>query len=75
VPDIKKTVCIEKHVEVLIDDEPENINSVAGIAMVICFDTSYNRECGGENIFRVRSFEEAYNLIVGIRQGDGSCAL
>ena len=63
VSDIKKTVCLEKHVGILIDDEPENILAVAAIAMVICFDTSYNRECEGDNIFRVTNFEEAYCLI------------
>ncbi|MCL2227425.1 MAG: hypothetical protein FWB97_07340, partial [Oscillospiraceae bacterium] len=62
-PDIKRRVCLEKDVKVLIDDEPENIISVASIAKVICFDTSYNRECEGENIFRARDFDEAYALI------------
>ena len=62
-PDIKKTICLEKNVEILIDDEPENIFSVAEVAKVICFDTSYNRQCEGENIFRAKSFDEAYVLI------------
>ena len=63
VPDSKRTVCQDKNVGIMIDDEPLNINAVAPIARAICFDTSYNRGCEGENIFRVRGFEEAYNLI------------
>jgi len=62
-PDIKKVICLERNVSILIDDEPENIFSVAEIAKVICFDTSYNRHCEGENIFRARNFDEAYTLI------------
>jgi len=62
-PDIKQKICLEKSVAVLIDDDPENIFSVAAVAKVICFDTSYNRQCEGENIFRVEDFEKAYTLI------------
>jgi len=62
-PDIKREVCLEKNVKILIDDEPTNIFSVAAIAKVLCFDTTYNRHCEGENIFRVRNFDEAYALI------------
>jgi len=62
-PDIKKKVCLERSIEILIDDEPENINSVSQVAKVICFDTSYNSECQGENVFRACDFEEAYAII------------
>lgn len=63
VPDSKKTVCIEKNIDVMIDDEPVNLLFVAPVAKAICFDASYNRECSGENIFRVKNFDEAYYLI------------
>jgi len=63
VTDIKKTICLEKNIKILIDDEPTNIEVVASVAKVICFDTSYNRDCEGENIFRATNFEEAYALI------------
>jgi len=63
VPDSKRTVCLDEHVSIMIDDEPLNINSIAPIAKVICFDTTYNRECSGENIFRAKDFQEAYSLI------------
>jgi len=63
VKDSKKTACLEKNVDVMIDDEPLNINLIAPIAKAICFDTSYNRECEGENIFRAGDFDEAYAII------------
>jgi len=61
--DIKKTVCLEKNVGILVDDEPENIYAVASVAKVLCFDTTYNRDCEGENIFRIKDFDEAYSFI------------
>jgi len=66
VTDIKKTICLEKNVKILIDDEPDNIYSVAEVAKVICFDTSYNKDVAGENIFRAGDFDESYELITAL---------
>ena len=63
VPDSKHAACLEKHIDVMIDDEAVNINAIAPIAKVICFDTSYNRDCAGENISRARNWDEVYSLI------------
>ncbi|MCL2401625.1 MAG: hypothetical protein FWC90_03170 [Oscillospiraceae bacterium] len=65
IPDSKRTVCLDKHIDVMIEDEAVNINVIAPIAKVICFDTSYNRECEGENISRARDWGEVYRLIEG----------
>ncbi|MCL2391106.1 MAG: hypothetical protein FWC66_00690 [Oscillospiraceae bacterium] len=62
-PDIKKAICLDKDVKIMIDDEPENIYAVADVAKAICFDTSYNRDCKGENIYRAKDFDEAYAII------------
>jgi len=63
IPDSKKIACMDRCVDIMIDDEPLNIKSIAPIAKVICFDTSYNRDCEGENITRARDFEEVYSII------------
>ena len=63
VPDSKHDACLEKQIDVMVDDEPVNINAIVPIAKVICFDTSYNRDCEGENIHRAKSFNEIYDLI------------
>lgn len=65
VPDSKRTACLEKHIDVMIDDEAVNINAIAPIAKVICFDASYNRNCSGKNISRAKDFGEVYRLIHG----------
>jgi len=61
--DSKQAVCMEKNIEVMIDDEAVNINAIAPVARVICFGTSYNRDCEGENITRAHGWDEIYSLI------------
>ncbi|MDR2599801.1 MAG: hypothetical protein LBC73_05940, partial [Oscillospiraceae bacterium] len=62
-PDSKRTACLEKSIDIMIDDEPVNIEAIAPIAKVICWDASYNRDCEGENIVRVRDWGEVERLI------------
>ena len=64
VSDSKRTACLEHKIDVMIDDEPVNIEAIAPIAKVICFDTAYNRDCVGENIVRVKDWDEVYGLIM-----------
>ena len=61
--DSKKTACLENNIDVMIDDEPVNISVIAPVAKVICFNTSYNRDCSGENISRAYDMDEVYNMI------------
>ena len=63
VPASKKDACLENHIDIMIDDETVNIRAIAPIAKVICFDASYNHDCGGMNIMRAKNFDEAYSLI------------
>ena len=67
IPDSKKPVCLDKSIDVMIDDEPLNINFIVSVAKAICFETSYNLECSGENIFRAKDYNEAYNFICNLR--------
>ena len=67
VPDSKRIACLENKIDVMVDDEEVNINAIAPIAKVICYDTSYNRDCEGENIFRAENFKDAYKLIQGFK--------
>jgi uncharacterized HAD superfamily protein len=66
VPDSKGAACLEKRIDVMIDDEAVNINAIAPIAKVICFDASYNRGCEGKNITRAHNWDEVYTQINGI---------
>lgn len=66
VPDSKRTACLANHIDVMIDDEAVNINAIAPIAKMICFDASYNRNREGDNIYRAKNFNEIYYLIQSI---------
>ena len=67
VPDSKRTACLENKIDVMIDDEPINIEAIAPIAKVICFDASYNRGCEGGNIIRAKNWNEVYELIRNLK--------
>jgi len=63
VPDSKGTACLDKIIDVMVDDESVNIEAIAPFAKVICYDTSYNRNCEGENISRAKNWDEVAGLI------------
>jgi len=63
IPDSKKDACIAKHIDLMVDDEPVNINTIAPVTKVICFDTSYNHDCDGKNIIRAYNWEDVYKII------------
>ena len=63
IPDSKRTACLDKGIDVMIDDEKVNIEAVAPVAKVICFDAPYNRDCEGENIIRAKNWDEVYRII------------
>jgi len=63
IPDSKGIACRINNIDVMIDDEVVNIEAILPFAKVICFDTSYNRDYKGENVFRAKDWEEVYRAI------------
>jgi len=59
----KITGCEKYAVDVMVEDKPDNVMGLTKTTKIICFDMPYNRECGGENIIRVRDWNEVYSLI------------
>ena len=55
--------CKKYEIDVMIEDKAENIIAISEFTKVICFDAAYNRDCEGENIIRVRNWNEVYSLI------------
>ncbi len=64
----KKSSCIENHLDVLIEDDPQYINEMAKFMSVIVFDTYYNKQCIGNHIMRVFNWKEVYNKIKLLEQ-------
>ncbi len=65
----KKQCCIDNNIDILLDDEPQNINSVSEIIPVIAFEATHNEECNGNNIVKVKTWNEAYEVIKQIEKG------
>lgn len=66
VPDDKLDICIKNNIEILIEDKKENVNEVSKQIPVICFDARYNKDCSGQNIYRVYSWYDIYYNIQNI---------
>ena len=59
----KVDACLENKIEIMIEDSPTNINELSKMLPVICYDTSYNRHCFSENIYRCFSWYDIYKKI------------
>lgn len=64
----KKQVCIDNNIDILLDDEPQNISSVSEIIPVIAFEATHNEECNGNNIIKVKTWDDAYEVIKEIEK-------
>lgn len=62
-PEDKKENCEKHNIDIMIEDKVDNINKISSIIPVICFHAGYNKECEGNNIYRVYSWYDIYNLI------------
>ena len=52
--------------DLLIEDNPNNINELKDFVPVICYDTGYNKECVGDKITRCYSWYDIYRKIKDI---------
>lgn len=70
-PEEKIDICMEKNINLMIEDKVDNINTISKKIPVICFDAKYNRECKGKNIFRCYSWYDIYSCIININNENG----
>lgn len=59
----KLTFCKEHNIDILVDDEPQNIQSVSSHIPVIVFEGPQNSHCQGNNIIKVNDWNSVYELI------------
>lgn len=50
-------------INLMIEDNPQNINELSSVIPVICYDAGYNRGCIGDNIMRCYSWYDIYAKI------------
>lgn len=54
---------LENKIDLMIEDNPNNINELSQIIPVICYNAEYNKECTGDRITRCYSWYDIYNKI------------
>lgn len=59
----KSDEIIEDKIDIMIEDNPNNINELSKIIPVICYDAEYNRACKGDKITRCYSWYDIYRTI------------
>ena len=58
---------IENKIDVMIEDNPNNINQLSSVVPIICYNAGYNRECIGDKITRCYSWYDIYRTIQNIK--------
>lgn len=56
----KTDVIKDKKIDIMIEDKPKNIDEISMIIPVICFHSSYNECCKGNNIIRCYNWYDVY---------------
>ena len=59
----KSQEIIENEIDLMIEDNPNNINELSKLVPIICYNTEYNKECKGNKIIRCYSWYDIYNEI------------
>ena len=66
-PEEKLNTCLENKINIMVEDKPENINTLSSKIPVICFNAGYNQNCNGNNIYRAYSWYDVYYMIIDIK--------
>lgn len=59
----KLAACRKHHIDIMIDDDPDNITTLKGSLYMIVFDSPWNRKLGDEKLYRAHSWQEVYQLV------------
>lgn len=59
----KSQEIIENKIDLMIEDNPNNINELSDIIPVICYHATYNKNCSNNRIFRCYSWYDIYKKI------------
>lgn len=59
----KLPYCKKYNLDVFLEDEPRYINDISPIIPVIVFDEIFNKQCVGDNIYKVTNWNQVYEII------------
>lgn len=66
----KVNACIENNIDLIIDDEPKNIESLKEITSVGYIIEDYNKNCNGNNIYRLDSAKDILHLVSDLNKNN-----
>ena len=59
----KLKACLEKKIDIMVDDKPENLSAIADRLKVICFPAAWNKNIIDNRFIRVSDWKEIYHTI------------
>ena len=59
----KIEICLQKEIDIMLDDEPQNITEISEHIPVIVFEGPQNKKCNGRNIIKVQHWKEVDSII------------
>lgn len=62
----KLDICLDNHIDVMIEDKPKNIMEISSKIPIICYHANYNEQCKGNNIISAYSWYDIYHKIKNI---------
>ena len=63
----KISQCLEKNIDIMIEDSPRNINDISRKVKVIKYDCKYNEDVEGTNIITAYSWCHIYDIITRLQ--------
>lgn len=59
----KKDEILANNIDIMIEDKSSNVQALAQVTNVICFDAGHNKDVNGKNIFRCYSWYDILSTI------------
>lgn len=59
----KLDICLEKDIDIMIEDKPDTLLEISKHLPVICFDAPYNRNIDSNNLYHVTNWKEVLEII------------
>lgn len=59
----KLPYCQKYNLDIFLEDEPRYINDISPLIPVIVFDEIFNKQCVGNNIYKVTNWNQVYDII------------
>lgn len=67
----KSNHILEKKIDIMIEDSPQNLKQLSQITKMICYDWGYNQGIENEDIYRCKSWDEIYTKIKELGEFEG----